>query len=89
MKRFLPVVLSGVLAASSSQMALAQDVNVQGPADTGATVDLEKQTLPDTNVQNSQQVGDQSSAGSGASSDDKNPDSPGKGWAKGHAKKGC
>ena len=61
MKRLLPVVFSGVLAVSFSPLALAQGVNVQGPAGTGASVDLEKQKLPDasTNVQNSQQVGDQ------------------------------
>jgi len=58
MKRFLPVVFSGVLAVSFSQIALAQGVNVQGPAGTGAAVDLEKQALPDTSVQNSQQVGE-------------------------------
>jgi hypothetical protein len=94
MKRFLPVVFSGVLAVSFSQIALAQGVNVQGPAGTGAAVDLEKQKLPDanTNVQNTQQSGDQnqnSQTGSGSTTqhqaaEDKNPDSPGKGWAKGH-----
>src|SRR5688500_4894707 len=113
MKRFLPVVFSGVLAVSFSQIAFAQ-VNVQGPAGTGAAVDLEKQKLPDTNVQNSQQVGEgnqsnqqqgdrnqaqntqqsgdqnqNAQTGSGSTTqrqaaEDKNPNSPGKGWAKGH-----
>jgi hypothetical protein len=109
MKRLLPVVFAGTLAVSFSPLAFSQSAGVQGPAGTGASVDLGKDTLPDanTNVQNSQQVGDQNqanqqqgdrnqaqntqqssdrNAGAGASgeSDDKNPDSPGKGWAKGH-----
>src|SRR5438045_1293284 len=58
MKKLLPVVFSGVLAVSFSQLAAAQ-VSVQGPAGTGANVDLNKgpnvNASPD--VQNSQQVG--------------------------------
>ena len=58
MKKLLPVVFSGVLAVSFSQLAAAQ-VSVQGPAGTGASVDLNKgpnvNASPD--VQNSQQVG--------------------------------
>lgn len=94
MKRLLPVVFAGTLAVSFSPIAFSQSVGVQGPAGTGASVDLDKQNLPDanTNVQNSQQVGEQNEntqAGSGSTTqeqsvEDKNPDSPGKGWAKGH-----
>src|SRR5436189_5132983 len=58
MKKLLPVVFSGVLAVSFSQLAAAQ-VSVQGPAGTGASVELNKgpnvNASPD--VQNSQQVG--------------------------------
>src|SRR5712671_1845354 len=40
MKKLLPVVISGVMAISFSQLAAAQAVGVQGPAGTGANVDL-------------------------------------------------
>ena len=59
MKRLLPAVLSGALALSFSSIAFSQGVGVQGPAGTGATVDLNNPKLPDANVQNNQQVGDQ------------------------------
>src|SRR5689334_7077729 len=56
--RLFPIVVSGVLAVSFSQLAAAQ-ASVQGPAGTGASVDLNKgpnvNVSPD--VQNSQQVG--------------------------------
>jgi hypothetical protein len=37
MRKLFPLVLSGMLAASFSQIAAAQSANVQGPAGTGAT----------------------------------------------------
>jgi hypothetical protein len=40
MKKLLPVVISGVMAISFSQLAAAQKADVQGPAGTGANVDL-------------------------------------------------
>ena len=102
MRRLFPVLLSGMMAVSFSQLAGAQKVDVQGPAGTGANADLNKSgnTTVAPDVQNSQQIGggnqsnqqqgnsstssqDQSSS-SGASSGDKNPASPGKGYAKGH-----
>jgi hypothetical protein len=57
MRKLLPVVFSGFMAVSFSQLAAAQSVGVQGPAGTGANVDLEKKgtTLPE--VQNNQQLG--------------------------------
>src|SRR3954454_1692140 len=130
MKKLLPVVFSGVLAVSFSQLAAAQ-VSVQGPAGTGANVDLNKgpNVIASPDVQNSQQVGQgnqsnqqqgsgnqaQNTQQSGAQNqnsqqygqsttstqkqrsatgatsgsqgaEDKNPNSPGKGWAKGKEK---
>jgi hypothetical protein len=41
MRKFFPVVLSGVLAVSFSQLAAAQSVGVQGPAGTGARTGAE------------------------------------------------
>jgi hypothetical protein len=59
MRRLFPLVLSGLVAASFGQLAAAQSVGVQGPAGTGANVDLNKggNTAVAPDVQNSQQVG--------------------------------
>jgi len=57
MKKLLPVVISGVMAISFSQFAAAQKADVQGPAGTGANVDLNSKGS--TAVQNSQQLGGQ------------------------------
>jgi hypothetical protein len=85
MRKLLPVVISGFMAVSFSQLAAAQSVGVQGPAGTGANVDLEKKgtTLPE--VQNNQQQRSQeqnSSTGSssaGTSGSDRiNPDAKAK-----------
>lgn len=64
MRKFFPAVISAVMAVSFSQLAAAQSVGVQGPAGTGANVDLEKKgdTTVSPNVQNSQQVGDSNQA---------------------------
>ena len=43
MRKLFPVVLSGMMAVSFSQLAAAQ-VSVQGPAGTGANVDLKGAT---------------------------------------------
>lgn len=59
MKKLLPVVISGVMAISFSQLAAAQAVGVQGPAGTGANVDLNNKGGPAADVQNSQQLGGQ------------------------------
>ena len=40
MRKVFPVLLSGMMAVSFSQLAAAQSVGVQGPAGTGANVDL-------------------------------------------------
>ena len=60
MRKLFPVVLSGMMAVSLSQVAAAQSVGVQGPAGTGANVDLNKGgggTAVAPDVQNSQQLG--------------------------------
>jgi len=59
MRRFFPVLLSGMMAVSFSQLAGAQKVDVQGPAGTGANADLNKggSTTVAPDVQNSQQLG--------------------------------
>lgn len=85
MRKFFPVVISGLMTVSFSQFAAAQSAGVQGPAGTGATVDLNKGgTTVSPDVQNNQQLGSRNQANQQqGASDDKNPDSPGKGWAKG------
>jgi hypothetical protein len=55
MKKLLPVVISGVMAISFSQLAAAQKADVQGPAGTGANVDLNSKGSAD--VQTSQELG--------------------------------
>jgi hypothetical protein len=55
MKKFLPVIISGVMAVSFSQLAAAQKADVQGPAGTGANVDLN--TKGSADVQSSQELG--------------------------------
>jgi Ca-activated chloride channel family protein len=58
MRKLLPVVLSGAMAVSYSYLAAAQSVGVQGPAGTGANVDLGKQgTNVSPDLQNNQQIG--------------------------------
>ena len=59
MRRLFPVLLSGMMAVSFSQLAGAQKVDVQGPAGTGANADLNKggSTTVAPDVQNSQQIG--------------------------------
>ena len=59
MRRLFPVVLSGMIAVSFSQLAAAQKVDVQGPAGTGVNADLNKggSTTVAPDVQNSQQIG--------------------------------
>src|SRR6185312_15112330 len=52
-----PVVLSGLMAVSLSQLAAAQKVDVQGPAGTGVNADLNKGGTVAPDVQNSQQIG--------------------------------
>ena len=54
MHKVFPFLLSGMMAVSFSQIAAAQSVGVQGPAGTGANVDL-KGATPD--VQNNTQAG--------------------------------
>jgi hypothetical protein len=92
--------LSGALAVSFSPIAFSQSAGVQGSGNAGATVDLEKPKLPETSAQREDSgravtsgTGIKGSAGTGAGAtvpddsrqvEDKNPDSPGKGWAKGH-----
>ena len=59
MRRLFPLVLSGLMAVSFSQLAAAQSVGVQGPAGTGVNADLNKggSTTVAPDVQNSQQIG--------------------------------
>jgi len=58
MRSLFPVVLSGLMAVSLSQLAAAQKVDVQGPAGTGVNADLNKGgTTVAPDVQNSQQIG--------------------------------
>lgn len=94
MRKLLPVVFSGLFAVSFSQLATAQGAGVQGRAGADANVDLNKDAVQgragtdanvDVNKDSSARDRDAPASG-GASADDKNPDSPGKGWAKGHAR---
>src|SRR5688572_24195629 len=61
MRKVFPVLISGMMAVSFSQLAAAQSVGVQGPAGTGANVDLKGATGGSTtvspDVQNNQQLG--------------------------------
>ena len=59
MRSLFPIVLSGMMAISFSQLAAAQKADVQGPAGTGVNADLNKggSTTVAPDVQNSQQIG--------------------------------
>ena len=61
MRKIFPVMFSGLMAVSFSQIAFSQSTSVQGPAGTGASVDLNKGSTGGTtvspDVQNNQQLG--------------------------------
>jgi hypothetical protein len=91
MRKLLPVVLSGFLAVSFSQLAAAQSVGAQGQAGTGANVDLNKQQ-GQAGAGASADVNTQQSAGasSGAtSSDEKDRDAKAKPKSPDKAKQGA
>ena len=89
MRKIFRHALTGVVVASFSSFAAAQSVTAN-PSTGDTTISPNVQTNPQlgNGNQSSQQSGSdnqstQSQAASGAS-EDKNPNSPGKGYAKGH-----
>src|SRR5437762_5423279 len=91
MRKIFRHALTGLVVASFSQFALAQSVTTNpSTGDTNVSPNVQANPQVGTGNQSSQQAGSdnqstQGSAASGSSSaaQDKNPNSPGKGYAKG------